>query len=377
MRPRSPSAFLREALLHDARSRFVGYDQDGDLYCPTPARDLSDSLTYSEYLREHVGPLAQTEIERDLLLDDGGYSEADFGGPYRDRYLYSAAERRGMTEVPFRGTGADDMTHVRYGMGPEGADGLTGDARYDEPAVGEPAVGEVEFGGEADLRSSGLDGGAGDEFVASGSFEGHFSDLTSEDSEEASDELHVPEPYWPTGNFSAIGAEWPGAGPAVPATAPLAMSALQRTGYSDSTVQLAQDEWDAANGYDDSPSQSLFLPSASTTLQPLPQFDGDGPSAPGAVPDVDPVDDTPLSYAEGVAITAVSAGLVGGTMLWLGVKGWWWLSAIPLTYAAAGAVGVAYVLGKANHGDAAAKAWEDRVQSQMLAARLIQRKVMF
>ncbi len=363
--PRSPSRFLREALAHDVRTRFVGHDADGDIYSLSPARDSLDSLTRSEYLREHVGPLAQTEIERDLLLDDGGYGEEAFGGPYTDRTCYSAADRRGMVDHPFRGTGADDMTTTRYGLGPEGQDAMTGESRFDT----------VEFGGvdvDSEPPTAGLDGGAGDEFIASGSFDAHFRDFR-EDSD------------------SDIGADWPGIGPAVPATAPRAVP-RNVTGYSDTIAQLAAEEWDASNppddSYDSGGGGSLFLPSTTTVLQPLPQFDGDSPAdgspADGSPADGSPTDgsgadmpdDPPISYAEGIGVVGASAAVVGGTMWWLGVKGWWWLAALPLTYATAGLVGVAYVLGKANHGDAAAKAWENSVQSQMLQARLIQRKVL-
>ena len=400
MIPRSPSRFLREALTHDVRTRFVGHDESSDLYSRAPARDLTGSLSRSEYLREHVGPLAQTEIERDLLLDDGGYSGPDFGGPCESRNLYSAADRRAMVEQ-FRGLG-DDMTHARYGLGPEGSDALTGIDRFDD----------AEFGGE-DL--GGLDGGAGDEFLASGSFADHFRDFRAD---EGDDE---PARYEVAGDaddpFSL--------GPQVPATAPRA-AARNETGYSDAAVQLAAQEWDDSNPDPDYYGGSLLLPSTTTTLQPLPQFNGEqlpaslsaarawgwtcALSADGSAwrctlagdplgtiltfdPSGNPVytgptgglgdfgedmpDDPPLSYGEGVGIVGASAGLVGGTFWWLGAKGWWWLAALPLTYAAAGLVGVAYVLGKANRGDAAAKLWEDRVQGQMQAAALIQRKVLF
>jgi hypothetical protein len=343
--PRSPSRFLQEALAHDVRTRFVGHDPDGDLYSAEPARDLSGALSYSEYLREHVGPLAQTEIQRDLLLDDGGYSGADFGGPYVDRTSYSAADRRGMVEQPFRGTGADDMTTTRYGLGPEGHDALTGIGRWDD----------TEFG--AEVPDSELDGGAGDEFLASGSFGDHFRDFRSADEEDGE---------------NGVGAEGFGF-PYAPATAPLGPASLpqNQTGYSDAAVQLAAEEWDESNP-EPAYTGSLLVPQSTTVLQPLPQFDGDSVDASAA----EMPDDPPLSYGEGVAIVGASAAVVGGTMWWLGCKGWWWLGALPLTYAAAGLVGVAYVLGKANHGDAAAKAWESSVQGQMLQARLIQRKIL-
>ena len=341
--PRSPSRFLREALAHDARTQFVGFDHDGDLYSPNPARDLTTSLSRSEYLREHIGALAQTEIERDLLLDDGGYGEADFGGPYQDRSSYSAADRRGIVDgysgQQFRGSGADAMTHAHYGLGPEGGDALTGMGQFDD----------TEFGSE------------GDEFLASGSFGDHFRDFRADEGDDEPVRYEVAGD--PDDAFSL--------GSQIPVTVARSSAGWNQTGLPDVTVQLAAQEWEDSNP--DEYTGSLLVPQSTTALQPIPQFDGDSADASTA----EMPDNPPLSYGEGVAIVGASAGLVGGTFWWLGAKGWWWLAALPLTYAAAGLVGVAYVLGKANRGDAAAKLWESRVQDQMQAAALIQKKVLF
>ena len=82
---------------------------------------------------------------------------------------------------------------------------------------------------------------------------------------------------------------------------------------------------------------------------------GDETAAQQASDDALDKDFTAGDYAV-IALAGVAAP--AGLLYLLGVKGWWWLTMLPLSYVGIGVASVAVIIGKSKSGDKVAQQWE-------------------